>query len=173
MDLGSLDNAGAMSAQIVEGFLKHGGRQTAEQEKLLAATLDWVAHRQDRLPDGTFWRPDRKQTLWVDDLYMACSLLTRWYELTEDPRFIDDAAKQVIGMAALQQQRDGLFFHARHVGENRPAPYKWGRANGWVAFATAEVLSVLPEKHKDRGKVVDIFRRQIEGIKKTQEPSGL
>ena len=173
MRLGSLDNAGAMSAQMVEAFVSHGGKPTAEEQKLLALTTDWVANRQSRLPDGTFWRPETNETLWVDDLYMANSLLTRWYEFTRDPKYLDDAARQVLGMAALQQEPDGLFFHARHIAEQKPAPFKWGRANGWVAVATAEVLSLLPEGHPSRAKVLDVFRRQISGIKRVQAPSGL
>ncbi len=169
----SLDIAGAMSGQMVETFLRHGARPTPEQTALLRVTTDWVTKGQARLPDGTFWRPDSNQTLWVDDLFMSCSLLTRWFEYTGERRHIDDAARQILGMAALQQDRDGLWFHARFVAEHKTSPYKWGRANGWVMVAMVEVLSVLPEDHPDRPKILTILRQQIEGLKPLQAPSGL
>jgi rhamnogalacturonyl hydrolase YesR len=169
----SLDIAGAMSAQMVESFLRHGAKPTREETELLKVTTDWVVNKQARLPDGTFWRPEPNQTLWVDDLFMSCSLLTRWYQYTKDRRYIDDAARQVIGMAARQQDKDGLFFHANFIAEHKTSPYKWGRANGWVMVATVEVLSVLPKNHPDRPKLLEILRKQIRGIKPLQAPSGM
>jgi unsaturated rhamnogalacturonyl hydrolase len=173
MRISSLDIAGAMSAQMVESFLRHGAKPTPEQADLLRITTDWVANKQSRLPDGTFWRPETNQTLWVDDLFMSGSLLTRWSEYTGDRKSLDDAARQILGMAKLQQDADGLWFHANFIAEGKPSPYKWGRANGWVMVATAEVLSLLPESHPDRPKVLDVFRKHIGGIKPLQAPSGL
>ncbi len=173
MRVSSLDIAGAMSAQMVEAFLRHGARPTPEQEELLALTTDWVIHGQSRLPDGTFWRPETNQTLWSDDLFMSGCLLTRWYEYTKDRTLVDDAARQVLGMASRQQDRDGLWFHANFIAEKQPSPFKWGRANGWAMVATAEVLSVLPENHPDRRKILAVFRKQLEGLKRVQAPAGL
>jgi unsaturated rhamnogalacturonyl hydrolase len=173
MNVSSLDIAGAMSAQMFEAFLRHGAKPTTEQEGLLQLTTDWVANRQARLPDGTFWRPDTNQTLWSDDLFMSCSLLTRWYERTGERRLIDDAARQVLGMASRQQDADGLWFHANFVAEGKPSPFKWGRANGWAMVATAEVLSVLPPDHRDRTKVLEVFRKHVAGVERLQAPSGL
>jgi rhamnogalacturonyl hydrolase YesR len=173
MRVTSLDIAGAMSAQMVESFLRHGVTPTPQETALLTVTTDWVANKQSRLPDGTFWRPDSNQTLWIDDLFMSCSLLTRWYEYTKDRKYVDDAARQVIGMAARQQDKDGLWYHANFISENKTSPYKWGRANGWAMVATVEVLSVLPENHPDRPKLIEILRKHVAGIKPLQAPSGL
>jgi rhamnogalacturonyl hydrolase YesR len=169
----SLDIAGAMSAQMVETYLRHGARPTPEQQALLRVTTGWVANGQSRLPDGTFWRPESNQTLWVDDLFMSCSLLTRWFEHTREQRYIDDAARQILGMASRQQDADGLWFHANFIAEQKTSPYKWGRANGWAMVATVEVLSLLPEDHPDRSRILAILRRHIDGVKPLQAPSGL
>ncbi|MBN2369346.1 MAG: glycoside hydrolase family 88 protein [Vicinamibacteria bacterium] len=173
MRLGSLDNAGAMSGQMIEGFLRHGAEPTPEQTALLRLTTDYVSNRQSRLPDGTFWRPESNATLWIDDLFMSCSLLTRWYEHTRDRRFVDDAARQILGMARLQQDKDGLWYHAHHIARTQTSPYKWGRANGWAMVATVEALSVLPEDHPDRPPILSILRKHIDGVKKVQASSGL
>jgi rhamnogalacturonyl hydrolase YesR len=173
MHVTSLDVAGAMSGQMVETFLRHGARPTPPERELLRTTVAWVVSGQSRLPDGTFFRPDSSQTLWTDDLFMGCSLLTRWFEYTRDQAYVDDAARQVIGVAARQQDGDGLWFHAGFVAERKASPYKWGRANGWAMVATVEVLSVLPEHHPDRPKILAILRRHIAGLTPLQAPSGL
>lgn len=173
MRISSLDIAGAMSAQMVESFLRHGAKPTPEQVDLLRSTTDWVAKGQSRLPDGTFWRPETNQTLWIDDLFMSGSLLTRWSEYTRNQAYLDDAARQVLGMAKRQQDADGLWFHANFIAENATSPYKWGRANGWAMVATAEILSLLPETHPDRPRLLEVFRKHVDGIKPLQAPSGL
>ena len=56
----------------------------------------------------------------------------------------------------------GLFDHAWFVnaGEADPA-FHWARGDAWVVMAMAELLSVLPETHPDRPKVLELFRRTV------------
>lgn len=170
--LGSLDNCGAMSSQILEGAQRDGASLTSGQSQLMSAVGDYISSRQSRLPDGAFWRPEWAQTLWIDDLFMSCPFLVRWARQTGDRRHLDDAARQIIAFARRQQDRDGLWFHASFVGADRVAPFKWGRANGWAMVATVEVLSALPDDHPDRARVLDILRRHIDGVKRLQASSG-
>jgi rhamnogalacturonyl hydrolase YesR len=172
LQLGSLDNCGAMSNQMLEGLLRHGGEDTAAQGELLSSVAGYIARGQARLPDGALWRPEQGRTLWIDDLYMSCPFLTRWSERTGDGRFLDDAAWQVISFAQRQQDRDGLWYHGNFVAESRPSPYKWGRGNGWAMVSTVEVLSALPEGHRDRARLIEILRRHVDGVRAVQAPSG-
>lgn len=183
--LDRLDFCGAMGAEMLEGFMKHGAKPTAEEEQLVGTIADYINHRQPRMPDGTFWRPvftnpyiqqanpalDR--TLWIDDLYMACPFLVRWAQYSGDSTCLDDAANQVIRMAERQQDGDGLWFHGNFIGENKRSAYKWGRGNGWAMVATVEVLSVLPENHPKRPRLLKILSRHVDGIKTCQAASGL
>jgi unsaturated rhamnogalacturonyl hydrolase len=168
--LGSLDNCGAMSSQLLEGASR--GALTSGERALMSSVGDYISARQSRLPDGAFWRPEWAQTLWIDDLFMSCPFLVRWARQTGERRHYDDAARQIIAFASRQQDADGLWFHASFVGADRLAPFKWGRANGWAMVATVEVLSALPEDHPDRPRVLDILRRHIDGVKRLQAPSG-
>ena len=170
--LGNLDNCGSMSAQIVEATLRHGAVPNAGEELLLGTVGDYIANRQSRLPDRTFWRPEQSQTLWIDDLYMSCPFLVRWAQRTGDARLLDDAARQVLNFARRQQDADGVWFHANFIGAGVRTAYKWGRANGWAMVATVEVLSALPEDHPDRAAVLDVLRRHIAGIERLQAASG-
>jgi rhamnogalacturonyl hydrolase YesR len=180
-----LDFCGAMGAQMLEGILRHSGRPSDEEKALLDFVADYVIRKQPRMDDRTFWRPvftnpyiqqanhRLDQTLWIDDLYMACPFLVRWSQYTGDSQYLEDAAKQVIRMAALQQDKDGLWFHGNFIGEKKRSPFKWGRGNGWAMVATVEVLSAMPPNHPKRKTLLDILRRHIDGIKPWQSDSGL
>lgn len=183
LHLGMLDHCGAMGAQILEGMLRCPDQVIPEQKALVARVAEWIVHCQERLPDGTFWRPYlgigsadniwQRDAVWADDLYMSCPFLVRWAKYTGETKHLHDAARQVINMAARLQDADGLWFHAWFESEKKHSPFKWGRANGWAMVATVEVLSALPEDHPDRAAVLDILRRHIEGVKKLQAASGL
>ena len=179
--LGNLDSCGAMGAQTLEAMLRQPGRADAGQKAVVGRVADWIVSKQPRLPDGTLWRPEANDTakkwpagtLWIDDLYMACPFLVRWAARTGDSRHLDDAARQVIAMAARLQDADGLWFHAYSEPLKEHSPVKWGRANGWAMVATVEILSAMPEDHPLRARLLEILRRHIAGIEKTQAPSGL
>jgi len=174
MALGSLDNCGAMGTQFLEGFLNHG-EQAAPEQKVIGETIaDYISNKQARLPDGTFWRPGALGgTFWIDDLYMSCPFLVRWYKYTGDRKYLDDAARQILNMAQRLQDTDGVWWHGYYEKDKQHSPIKWGRGNGWAMVATVEVLSAMPEDHPDRAKLLDTLRRHIEGVKQLQAPSGM
>jgi len=185
--LGNLDSCGAMGVQTLEAILRHPDRAIPEQKAIIERIADWVVNKQERLPDGTFWRPnstdgDRtfnvppewpKGTIWIDDLYMGGVFLVRYYQYTHDPRHLTDAARQIIAMAAFVQDTDGLWFHGYSVPLKKHSPVKWARANGWAIVATVETLTVMPEDHPLRPQLLAILRRHIDGLKATQTPNGL
>ena len=104
---------------------------------------------------------------------MACPFLVRWARYTGDSRYLDDAARQIIQMAARLQDTDGVWYHAYFVNDHRRSPIKWGRANGWGVVATVEVLSALPEDHPARAQLLDILRRHLAGLRPLQDASGM
>ncbi len=127
-----LDHCGSMTNQILESLLRHSVEPTPQLWAIINRVADYIAHRQNRLPNGAFWRPEAKEgtTLWIDDLYMACPFLVRWYHCTKDKSYLDDAIYQVISFASYTQDEDGLWYHGYFFKENEPAPFKWSRANG-------------------------------------------
>lgn len=174
MTLGSLDSCGAMGNAVLESMLRHPEQVTPAEKAVVERIADWVAHKQDRLPDGTLWREHSLGgTVWPDDLYMGGVFLVRWGIYNHDPKFIDDAANQIIHQAALEADADGLWFHGYFVKDKRHAPYKWGRGNGWVTVTLAETISAMDEQDPLRGKLIEILKQQIEGLKKVQAPDGM
>ncbi len=179
--LGNLDSCGAMGVQYLEGMLRYPAQVIPEQKAVVARIADWIATKQDRLPDGTFWRPASSNvskimdpgTIWIDDLYMGCPFLVRWAKYTGDDKHLHDAAQNVINMASRLQDTDGVWFHAYFEHEKKHSPWKWGRANGWAMVATVEILSAMSDNNPDRAKLLDIYRRQVAGVIALQPESGV
>ncbi len=172
--LGKLDYCGAMGNAIMESMMRHPGRVTVDERIVVARAADWVINRQDRLPDGTLWRAKvMGGTVWPDDLYMGGAFMVRYGIYTHDQKFIDDAADQIVHQAALEQDADGLWFHGYFVSEKKHAPFKWSRGNGWAMVTIVETLSALPQNSPLRPALLDILRKQVEGLKKVQAPDGM
>ena len=100
---------------------------------------------------------------WTDDMFLG----TITASLAADPGGLDAATRLVTDYAARLQQPDGIFHHAPD------APVAWGRGNGFAALGLAELLTALPRNHAARTTVLDIYRRQMEGLRKHQAPDGM
>ncbi len=169
--LGSLDSCGAMGTQMLESMFEYPDKVTPAEKNVVAVIADWIANKQMRLPDGTLCR--KGGMVWPDDLYMGCPFLVRWSRYTGNKKYLDDAARQVINQSKLEQDADGLWFHGYSSEKKMHSPYKWGRGNGWAMVTTVEVLSALPQDDPARGQLLDILRKQIDGLKKVQAPDGM
>lgn len=174
MSLGNLDSCGSMGNAILESMIRYPDQVTSEEKEVVNRIADWVIKKQDRLPDGTLWRPKvMGGTVWPDDLYMGGVFLVRWGVYKHDQQFIDDAASNIIHQAALEADSDGLWFHGYFINDKAHAPFKWGRGNGWVTVTLVETLSAMPESDPLRAQLIDILKHQIEGLKKVQADDGM
>ena len=174
--LNMLDDCGAMGTEILESVMYHNGKITPYLNELIEIIGNYVTNVQSRLDDGTFWRPKspNSPSIWADDLYMSLPFLIKWSEYKKNKDFIDDAVFQIKSYASyLQDENDGIWYHGYYVEKKEHTCCKWGRGNGWVAVAVAEVLSVLPEEHRDYKKILEIYKKQMEGIRRYQEEDGL
>jgi rhamnogalacturonyl hydrolase YesR len=173
LEMRALDDCGAIGAALVKAYAK---KPDPRYRSTINDIADYIAHKQMRLPDGTLARArPQPVSLWADDAYMSIPFLAQMGKLTGDRVWYDDAVRQVIQMSQrLQDPRTGLYDHAWY--ENT-APYDprffWGRGGGWALMATAELLSVLPEDHPGRAKVLDIFRTAARAAVEVQSSTGM
>ena len=105
--------------------------------------------------------------LWIDDMYMITIVQTHAYKVTNDSKYIDRAAKEMVMYLDELQRPNGLFYHAPDV------PFYWGRGNGWMAAGMTELLRYLPKNHKDRPRIMEGYLTMMKSLKEYQNPEGL
>ncbi len=172
----SLDDCGSFAATMLYAM---------EQRELKGAmnVADRIAHyisrMQDRLEDGALYRVHgstdfMQQTMWCDDLYMSTPFLCRYYQLTGDCSYIDDAANQFLLYKEYMFMPDvKIMSHVYDFKFNKQTRVPWGRGNGWVLFSLTELLAVLPSHHVQRDELMLFFRELCEGCLVLQGANGL
>jgi unsaturated rhamnogalacturonyl hydrolase len=168
-----LDDSGGPAIPLAQMQLMQPGSQALLP--LLSGIRDYVVEGQERLGDGTFSRPEPEPaTVWADDLFMSGPFLLRMAKITGDQSLYDEVARQVVQFNKyLEDPETGLWFHGWYDGRKENTPVRWGRANGWVAWATAEALIHLPADHPQYRQVLDIFQDHMEALSGYQAPSGM
>ena len=100
---------------------------------------------------------------WSDDIFLG----TVASSLAGDADGLAAAVRLVDRYAELLQQSNGLWHHAPD------APTAWGRGNGFAALGLAELLTALPNEHPGRSNVLEIYQKQMSGLRVFQGPDGL
>jgi rhamnogalacturonyl hydrolase YesR len=169
----NLDACGAMGASMGRAQRMKVGPDLHE---VIDRFADYISTKQMRLEDGTLARPRPfEKSLWLDDAYMSVPLLAQYGKISGDRKYFDDAAKQIRQFNKhLFVPAAGLYTHGANLAnpDNHPN-YFWGRANGWVMVATAELLDLLPEDHSDRDALIKILQDHAKGVANVQSGSGL
>jgi len=169
----ALDDAGSMCSALIKA--QRAGLIGAEIRPQIDTLIDWIAHKQFRLSDGTLARNrPLANSLWLDDLYMGVPALAQMGRLTGDTRYYDEAVKQILQFSGRMFVKEkGLFMHGWVQEMDFHPALHWGRANGWAILTMAEVLDVLPEDHPGRAKVLELYRAHVRGLAACQSADGL
>lgn len=104
---------------------------------------------------------------WMDDMYMITAVQAQAYRVTNDRKYIDRAAREMVLYLDSIQLPSGLFYHAP------TAPFCWGRGNGWMAAGMADLLRLLPEDNVDRPAIMKGYLKMMNRLRETQAPSGM
>jgi rhamnogalacturonyl hydrolase YesR len=100
-------------------------------------------------------------------MFMTAVVLARSGRRPDHRHDLDTSARLLVDYATRLQRSDGLFNHASD------GPAAWGRGNGFAALGLMEALTVMPEPHPVRAKLLDIFRRQMSAVRTHQAPDGM
>jgi rhamnogalacturonyl hydrolase YesR len=172
----SLDDCGSFGSvllEVAQHFEIRGYKDIAD------FVADYISNKQIRLPDGTFFRKHlmhvfHEDTLWADDLYMSVPFLCRYYQLTGDRKYIDDAARQFLGFKKyLFIPELKVMSHVYDFKRQLATGIPWGRGNGWVIFSLSELLAVLPKDHELRPALLQMFRELCSGYLALQDETGM
>jgi rhamnogalacturonyl hydrolase YesR len=167
-----LDDCGAMGAGVLAVYnIDHQQRYREYIEK----AADYIMNKEKRLEDGTFCRSvPYKMTVWGDDLYMSVPFLARMGALTDEQKYFDEAAKQVILFNKyLWDEQKQLFYHGWYDDIQQNGVAFWGRCNGWIIMAQIELLELIPVNHPERQVLIRLLNRQITSLNRYQDASGL
>ncbi|CAN5778299.1 hypothetical protein BH11BAC3_BH11BAC3_36420 [soil metagenome] len=167
-----LDDAGAPALPFAALYIKEHDRAL---KKIIDPVFDYISNKQVRLPDSTFCRPEPVEyTVWADDLFMSVPLLLQAAKITGDQKYYDDAARQAINFQKyLFDGETGLYKHGWFSSTGKQSAVCWGRANGWIAWATAELLNELPKRHPLYKKIEDNFRQHMASLARYQAADGM
>ncbi len=167
----ALDDAGAVCAAMIKTKRVSNNQNLMP---LIINLINYISTKEYRLPDGTIARNrPQKNTLWLDDMFMALPALAQMGKLTGDNKYYDDCVKQVLQYSARMFNKDKNVYMHGWVEEMDDHPqFHWGRANGWALMAMTELLDVLPETHPGRKAVLDQFRLLAKGLTAYQSGEG-
>ncbi len=166
-EMNVLDNIGAMGMNFVDAYLDSGDRALLPVIRRICWQIEETI---PRLEDGTYYRRD---TMWVDDLYMSCPFLVRMGRLTGDVSWYEKAKAQIQGFRKrLYMEEEGLFSHIYFPGKGTANRVPWGRGNGWVMWTLSELL-MCGEGKAELAAEKKLFQRMAEGIRALQDESGL
>jgi len=171
VDPKALDDAGAVCAAMIKVQRQKGDPSLRAQiDKYIA----YISKAEYRLQDGTFARNrPLKNTLWLDDLYMAVPAIAQMGKLTGDKKFYDDAVKQVVQFSTRMFNKQlGIYMHGWVEGMNVHPEFHWARANGWALMALTELLDVLPPSHPGYETVEQQLQAHIKGLAAYQSGEG-
>jgi rhamnogalacturonyl hydrolase YesR len=167
-----LDDCGSPALPLLELYLMDGNETYLP---LIQTLADSIRFGQSRLADGTFCRPEPVvSTIWGDDLFMSGAFMLRMARISGDPAWYDDVARQALQFKKyLLDEEAGIYKHGWFSPTKSPSGIFWCRANGWIIWATAEILAHLPADHPDYPAILEQFRSHMKHLVALQDQSGL
>lgn len=78
--------------------------------------------------------------LWIDDMYMITIVQTHAYKVTNDSKYIDRAAKEMVMYLDELQRPNGLFYHAPDV------PFYWGQRKRMDGSRYGRIASLFAQE---------------------------
>jgi rhamnogalacturonyl hydrolase YesR len=171
IDPHALDDAGAVCASMIKA--QRSGL-TNNLRPMIDNYINYVFTKEYRLKDGTIARNrPQKNTLWLDDLYMAIPAIAQMGKLTGNKKYFDDAVNQIrLYSQRMFNKEKGLYMHGWVESMKTHPEFRWARANGWALMAKVELLDVLPENHPGRNFVLQLLKDHIKGLASYQSGTG-
>ncbi|WP_188316134.1 glycoside hydrolase family 88/105 protein [Chitinophaga agrisoli] len=168
-----LDDAGAAALPLAAMYLQQ--KDSLLYNRLLGPLLQYITEKQARLSDGTFCRPEPVEfTLWADDLFMSVPFLVTMAKATGRQLYLAEAVRQVLQFRKyLLNPQTGLYKHGWFSTTRQQSVAYWGRANGWVAWATVVLLQTLPTAHPAYKEIKRAFQSHMAALLPYQAQDGM
>lgn len=115
---------------------------------------------------------------WVDALYMAMPVMTKLYQVTSNPMYLDKQHQfWEYTHTIMYDAQEGLYFRDRryvYPGHSTADGKKdfWSRGNGWAFAAFAKVISALPADNVYKNEYLAIYKRMAQALAACQQSQG-
>ncbi|MDT3402224.1 glycoside hydrolase family 88/105 protein [Mucilaginibacter terrae] len=130
-----------------------------------------VMEYQMQTPKNDYW-------FWVDALYMVMPTMTKLYNITRNPLYLEKMHNYVQSTDSVMYDsnenlyyRDKKYLYPQHKTNNGRKDF-WARGDGWALAAYAKVLAELPKTDKHRAGYVDKFKKMAKAVAACQQPEG-
>ncbi len=147
-------------------------------KKALDSIID-AAKQHPKNALGGFWHKRfLPNQMWLDSMYMAGMIITRYAIEYNEPYLIKVVHQQMRLMYDnIRNPKTGLLFHAWDDSrqaewadpETGCSPEHWGRAMGWYAVATAIIGDILPDGNEYKQDFRDVAASIIDALIKYQD----
>ncbi|SMO45871.1 glycoside hydrolase family 88/105 protein [Gracilimonas mengyeensis] len=140
-------------------FYQWNGNEAYKKMGVTMADLQW----DDPQPNGI----TNQTRYWIDDMFMIGIIQKKAYKVTGDTVYLNRAALQMNDYLEKLQRPNGLFYHGPD------APFFWGRGNGWMAAALAEMVTVIPEGNPHYTNIIESYTTMMESLLRYQANDGM
>lgn len=180
----------AIASAVGFAFLKEIGGSDEALDAALERVLGQYSRIQRSVDGACSHRPGRVE-LWDDTVYMLDMALLGCFRATGDRSFLDRFTVEMTAHAKrLEDPATGMWYHGwsescyptdddcSKYGWNTNSLQRnsefWGRGNGWVAMAYADLLELLPADDPSYMTLLSGFRKMAATLVKYQDrKSGL
>lgn len=115
---------------------------------------------------------------WADGLYMVMPVMTKLYQVTENPLYLEKlytyfryADSLMFDQEAHLYYRDGKYLYPKHKSANGKRDF-WARGDGWVLAGLAKVLADLPKEYEHRAFFEQRFTQLAAAVAEAQQSEG-
>lgn len=157
-------------------------RQTGGEDyrQICEEYADWAKNGALRTTNGGLahvWSvgglEDYKNQLWADSVFMAGIFMIVYGSFGRDRElFLEGIHQFSIHIKCLFDSDSELFSHGYHCLEQKRLGAHWGRGNGWIAAALAEILPLIKEED-EAADFAEVFVRVMERAYHLRAESGM
>lgn len=122
--------------------------------------------------------PQRDYWWWADGLYMVMPVMTKLYNITGNPQYLDKLTEYFEYADSIMYDpeehlyyRDAKYVYPKHESVNGKKDF-WARGDGWVLAGLAKVLADMPKDYRNRPLFEKRYRELADAVVKSQQPEG-
>ena len=118
---------------------------------------------------------DLQGQLWDDTLVMTCLFLGKAGSLLGNKKYLVECERQfLLHTKYLCDHETGLWFHGwTFEGRHNFGKVLWGRGNGWISFAIADMLELDGISESVKLFLQETLYSQVRALKKYQDQGGM